>query len=251
MPIVEAGGSRAASGGVRALSTSGITTSLLAEIASSPSAANQFVSDLNQLAQDLQSGNLNAAQQDFVTLSQDALNGVTSSTATTSASGITTALLSDIAGSSSSSSSFVSELNQLGTDLDSGNLSSAQGDMLSLNSTALSSAPPSSPTTAAGAGSSTTNQADMTALIKATIEAMEAGDDADVSTDMSQLASLSSSSNGASYLESQSASYGSGSSSSSVPGLSSSSSGSSLSQLLASLNSDSSPSSSSGLSLLA
>ena len=249
MSIVEAGGSRAASGGVRALSTSGITTSLLAEIASSPSAANQFVSDLNQLAQDLQSGNLNAAQQDFVTLSQDALNGVTSSTATTSASGITTALLSDIAGSSSSSSSFVSELNQLGTDLDSGNLSSAQGDMLSLNSTALSSAPPSSPTTAAGAGSSTTNQADMTALIKATIEAMEEGDDADVSTDMSQLASLSSSSNGASYLESQSASYGSGSSS--VPGLSSSSSGSSLSQLLASLNSDSSPSSSSGLSLLA
>jgi hypothetical protein len=231
------------------LSTSGITTSLLAEIASSPSAANQFVTDLNQLAQDLQSGNLTAAQQDYVTLSQDALDGVTSSTATATSSGITTALLSAVADSSSGSSSFVSELNQLGADLSGGNLSAAQGDMLSLDSTTLSAAPSSSSTTASGAGVSTSNQADMAALIKATIEAMEEGDDADVGTDMSQLASLSTSSNGASYLESQSASYGSGSSS--IPGLPSSSSGSSLSQLLASLNTDSSSSSSSSLSLLA
>ena len=90
------------------MATSAITSSLLAEIASSPSSANQFVTDLNQLAQDLQGGNLSAAQQDYVTLSQDALDGVTSSTATTSSSGITTALLSDIASSSSSSSSATS-----------------------------------------------------------------------------------------------------------------------------------------------
>ena len=107
------------------MATSAITSSLLAEIASSPSSANQFVTDLNQLAQDLESGNLSAAQEDYVTLSQDALNGVTSSTATTGASGITTNLLSEITSSSSSSSSFVSELNLLGTDLGNGDLTSA------------------------------------------------------------------------------------------------------------------------------
>lgn len=226
------------------MSTSGISSSLLAEIASSPSAANQFVTDLNQLAQDLQGGNLSAAQQDYVTLSQDALDGVSSSTATTSSSGITTALLSDIASSSSSSSSFVSELNQLGTDLSNGDLSDAQGDMLSLDSTALSAAPSSSSTTSTSSSSSTTNAAEISALIKATIEAMEAGDDADVGTDMSQLASISTSSDGASYLQSAGQSY-SGSSSST------SSSSSSISQLLQSLNSSESSTSSSSLSLLA
>jgi hypothetical protein len=224
------------------LSTSGITSSLLAEIASSPSAANQFVTDLNQLAQDLQSGNLTAAQQDFVTLSQDALNGAASSTATTSSSGITTALLSSIASSASSSSSFASELNQLGTDLSSGNLSSAQGDMLSLDSTALSAAPSSS-TAASSASLSTSNQSEIATLIQATLQAMEAGDDADVSTDMSQLASVSTSSSGASYLQFDSASYGAGSPTSS--------SQNSLSQLLQSLNTDSSSSSNPVLSLLA
>ena len=68
------------------MSTSGITSSLLSEIAGSPSAANQFVTDLNQLAKDIQSGDLSAAQQDYVTLSQDALDGATASTADTSSS---------------------------------------------------------------------------------------------------------------------------------------------------------------------
>jgi hypothetical protein len=253
VPIDDADEPSPAGRGVQALSTSGITSSLLAEIASSPSAANQFVTDLNQLAKDLKSGNLSAAQQDYVTLSQDALNGSGSSTATTSSSGITTALLSDIAGSSSSAGSFVSDLNQLGTDLASSNLSSAQSDMLSLDSTALSAAPSSSTSAASSGSSSTSNQAEIAALIKATIQAMEAGDDSAIGTDMSQLASVSTSSQGASYLESESASYGSGSSSTSIPGLSSSSSSSasSLSQLLASLNTDSSSSSNSSLSLLA
>jgi hypothetical protein len=162
---------------------------------------------------------------------------VTSSTATTSASGITTALLSAIAGSSASSGSFVSELNQLGTDLSNGDLSNAQGDLLSLDSTALNAAPASS-AAASSATTSASNQADIAALIKATIQAMEAGDDSSIGTDLSQLASLSPSSDGASYLASASQSYGSGSSSSSP-----------ISQLLDSLNTSTSPSSS--LSLLA
>jgi hypothetical protein len=221
------------------MSTSGITSSLLSEIAGSPSAANQFVTDLNQLAKDIQSGDLSAAQQDYVTLSQDALDGATASTADTSSSGITPSLLSDVASSSSGASSFVSELNQLGTDLGNGDLSSAQSDMLSLDSTALNAVPSS---VAASSSSSTSNQAEIAALIKATIQAMEVGDDSAISTDMSQLASVSTSSEGASYLESASESYGS--SSSSAPR-------SSISQLLQGLSTDVSSSSNSSLSLLA
>ena len=221
------------------MSTSGITSSLLSEIAGSPSAANQFVTDLNQLAKDIQSGDLSAAQQDYVTLSQDALDGATASTADTSSSGITPSLLSDVASSSSGASSFVSELNQLGTDLGNGDLSSAQSDMLSLDSTALNAVPSS---VAASSSSSTSNQAEIAALIKATIQAMEVGDDSAISTDMSQLASVSTSSEGASYLESASESYGSRSSS--APR-------SSISQLLQGLSTDGSSSSNSSLSLLA
>jgi hypothetical protein len=71
---------------------------------------------------------------------------------------------------------------------------------------------------------------------------MEVGDDSAISTDMSQLASVSTSSEGASYLESASESYGS--SSSSAPR-------SSISQLLQGLSTDGSSSSNSSLSLLA
>jgi len=148
------------------LSTSGITSSLLAQIADSPSAANQFVTDLNQLAQDLKSGNLSAAQQDFVTLSQDALNGATSSTANTSTSGITTTLLSDVLSTATGGNAFASELNQLGTDLENGDLSSAQSDMLSLDSSAQNAAPSASST------ASTANQAETAALIHAIIEGL-------------------------------------------------------------------------------
>jgi hypothetical protein len=220
------------------MSTSAITGSLFSQIASSPSAANQFATDLDQLAQDVQSGNLSAAQQDYVTLSQDALNGVTSSSATTSANGITTSLLSDVASSPSSSSSFVNELNLLGSDLSNGDLASAQGDMLSLDFTAFGAAPSSS-----AAASSTTSQGDISALISATMEAIKAGDDPVIGSDMSQLASVSTSSAGASYLASDSQGYGSGSSSTLSQG--------SLSQMLQGLNTDNSSGSDSPLSLLA
>jgi hypothetical protein len=224
------------------LSTSGITSSLLSQIADSPSAANQFVTDLNQLAQDLESGNLSAAQQDYVTLTQDALDGATSSASTTSASGITTSLLSNIASSSASSTAFANELNQLGTDLSNGDLTSSESDLLSLDSTALnatstsSAAPGSSPSTPANSG-------DITALVNATTQAMEDGDNSAISADMAQLASVSTSSAGASYLESESQNYGSGAPSSSTSG--------SVTQLLQSLDTNSSFSSGSSLNVLA
>jgi len=221
------------------LSTSGITSSLLSQIAGSPSAANQFVTDLNRLAQDLKSNNLSAAQQDYVTLSQDAQNGATSSTATTSTSGITTSLLSAVASTSNGENSFVTELSQLGTDLQNGDLTSAQSDMLNLESTASGAAPSS-------AASSTTsaNKAQITELIKATIQAMEVGDTSVIGSTLSELASISPNSKGASVLQQDSSSYGTSSNTSSSPS-------SSLTELLQSLNSNSSSNSQSALSLLA
>jgi hypothetical protein len=191
------------------VSTSGITSNLLAQIVGSESTANQFASDLNQLAGDLQSGNLSSAQQDYVTLSEDALSGTASSvTPTTSSSGITTSLLSSIASSSGSSGSFVSELNQLGNDLGNNDLSSAQGDMLALSSTALNVA--SSASSTSGSSSSATNttvttgQLGSAALqvdIHAYIEALNAGDSSAANAEMAQLASDAGNSPGASYLK--------------------------------------------------
>ncbi len=225
--------------GVYALSTNTITSSLLSQIAGSPAKANQFVSDLNQLAKDLGSGNLSAAADDYVTLSNDALNGASSQTATTSASGVTASLLSEIASSSSGSSSFVSELNQLGTDLGNGNLQSAQQDMLALDSTALNAA-----SSASSSGSTAkASSADSAELIQAIVQGMEVGDSSIVGKGMSELASISPSSEGASVLNQDSQGYGSSSGSTS--------SSSSISQLLQDMNADNSSNSSSGLSLLA
>jgi hypothetical protein len=212
------------------VSTSGITSTLLTQILESPSTANQFAGDLNQLAQDLQAGNLSAAQQDYVTLSEDALNGATSSTADTSASGITTSLLSTIAASASDSSSFASELNQLGSDLQNGDLTSAQQDMLALDSTALNDA--SAAGSASSSNPSTTTSAspspnDTSALIHAIMQGMETGDNSAVSSALSQLAAISPSSAGASALQQASESFGSSASAAS--------SNNSITQLLQSL----------------
>jgi hypothetical protein len=218
------------------VATSALTSNLLSQIADSGSTANQFVTDLNQLAQDLQNGNLSAAQQDFVTLSEDAQNGATSSTATASASGITTSLLSDIASSSSASSTFVTELNQLGTDLQKGNLASAQEDLLGLDSTALNAA--SSASTSSGAISSVAvnNQAQAGALIQAIVQALGEGNTSAVSSGLSALATISPSAAGASALQQESATFASSSSSSIdqlLEGLNTSSSSSSLLNVLA------------------
>lgn len=56
------------------MSTIGITTNLLTPIEGLPSAANEFVTDLNHLAQDLKSGDLAAAAEDYVLFSEDLLN---------------------------------------------------------------------------------------------------------------------------------------------------------------------------------
>lgn len=228
------------------MSTSGITSNLLSQIADSPSELDQFVTDLNQLAQDLQSGNLSAAQQDYVTLSEDALNGATSSSGESSASGITASLVSDVASSQDSSTSFANELSQLGTDLQNGDLTSSQEDMLNLDSTALSAASAASGDAASISPLASTptkppSQAEITELVDAIVQAMQDGDNSIVSTAMAQLASISSSSQGASVLEQESENFGFGGSSSS----------SSVTQLLQNLNSDSTSSSSSILSELA
>jgi len=202
------------------VSTSGITSNLLTQILESPSTANQFTGDLNQLAQDLQSGNLSAAQQDFVTLSEDALNGNGSSTANTAASGISTNLLSTIASSSSDSTSFTSELNQLGSDVQNGDLTSAQQDLLALDSTALNAASAVSGGASANpatASSASANPNENAALIQAITQGIEAGDNSVVSSALSQLAAISPSAAGASALEQASETFGSGSSSSSSP----------------------------------
>ncbi len=161
------------------MSTSAVTSSLLSQIASSPSTADRFLTDLNQMAKDLEGGDLGAAQDDFVTLSEDALNGATSSTVTTSSSGITAALLSGIAASPSSSSSFVSELGQLGTDLQNGDLSSAQGDMLQMDSTALNAASSASSgsgkASSASGSTSPANEAEIATMVKTAVEAMDFG----------------------------------------------------------------------------
>ncbi|MGA2812637.1 MAG: hypothetical protein ABSG16_14635 [Candidatus Acidiferrum sp.] len=228
------------------MSTSGITSTLLAQILESPSTANQFTSDLNQLAQDLQSGNLATAQQDYVTLSEDALNGVGSSTANTAASGISTNLLSAISSSSSASPSFTSELNQLGSDLQNGDLNSAQQDLLALDSTALNTA--SAVNGGASANSATASSASASpnenaVLIQAITQGIEAGDNPAVSSALSQLAAISPSSAGASALLQASESFGSSSSSSSSPD--------SITQLLQSLDTSNSGNSGSILNLSA
>jgi hypothetical protein len=224
------------------VSTSGITSSLLSQIANSPSSRNQFVTDFNQLASDLKSGNLSAAQDDYVTLSQDALNGAISPTATSSSSGLTASLFSDIASSQGSSTSFSSELNQLGSDLASNNLGSSQEDLLNLDSTALNAASTAGASSASTSAASTaTNQAEMKEMVQSVIQAMEFGDSTAASSTMSQLASLSPSSQGASLLQQDSASLSPGSSSSSSP----------ISQLLNNSATDDSDSSTSILSAIA
>jgi outer membrane protein assembly factor BamD (BamD/ComL family) len=70
----------------------------------------QFRQEFQQLGQDLQSGNLSAAQQDFVTLQQLGPQG------------------SSAASSAQSSNPIAQEFNQLAQDLQSGNLSAAQQD---------------------------------------------------------------------------------------------------------------------------
>jgi hypothetical protein len=201
------------------VSTSGITSSLFSQILGSSSTANQFATDLNQLGQDLQSGNLSAAQSDFVTLSQDAQDGATASSQANTESGITTSLLSELATSPGGATSFVDELNQIGTDLQSGNLSAAQGDMLSLDSTLLSAASANASSNAAPATATTaaSTNTTTTSLIQAIVQAFSSGDNGAAGVGLEALASVSTSSTGASVLQSAGESLGASSSNAASP----------------------------------
>ena len=79
---------------------------------SNPTVFQQIKTEFQQLGQDLQSGNLTAAQSDFTTLSQN-LSGASQSSATT-------------ASSATGNTPLAQAFAQLGQDLQSGNLSSAQ-----------------------------------------------------------------------------------------------------------------------------
>jgi outer membrane protein assembly factor BamD (BamD/ComL family) len=94
------------------MSVSGISSSLVDYIPggqNGPSKIQQFKQEFQQLGQDLQSGNLSAAQADFATLQKP---GQTSSNSS----------------SSQTSSPIQQAFNQLSQDLQSGNLSGAQQD---------------------------------------------------------------------------------------------------------------------------
>ncbi|HUB29233.1 MAG TPA: hypothetical protein VL967_06030 [Terracidiphilus sp.] len=106
------------------MSVSGIVSSLVSNVIASQTqnTANPFQklqSEFKQLGQDLQSGNLSAAQSDFSTLEQNAPAG---------------SALANLNSSSSSTSStqgsnpLQSAFSQLSQDLQSGNLSGAQSD---------------------------------------------------------------------------------------------------------------------------
>lgn len=80
------------------------------------SSSNSYQQQMQQLSQDLQSGNLTAAQSDFATL-QQAFSAPSTTTSTPS---------------TSTSSSVAQAFNQLGSDLKSGNLQAAQKDFSSV-----------------------------------------------------------------------------------------------------------------------
>ena len=94
------------------MSISGIPSSNQSDYTSQniPNKPRPFAQEFTQLGQDLQSGNLSAAQQDFVTLQSHTPQSSTPS------------LFSQI----------TQQFNQLGQDLQSGNLSAAQQDYLQL-----------------------------------------------------------------------------------------------------------------------
>jgi outer membrane protein assembly factor BamD (BamD/ComL family) len=89
------------------MSVAGISSSLISSLSQPQNRFQQFRQDFQQLGQDLQAGNLSAAQSDFTTLQQ--LTGQNSS-------------------ASQSSHSISQDFSQLGQDLQAGNLTAAQQD---------------------------------------------------------------------------------------------------------------------------
>jgi outer membrane protein assembly factor BamD (BamD/ComL family) len=88
-----------------------------------PSSFRQIKTEFQQLAQDLQSGNLTAAQSDFATLSQNLSGASPGAAATNSTTGVNSA---------APTNAVTSAFAQLGQDLQSGNLQRAQQDFTNL-----------------------------------------------------------------------------------------------------------------------
>jgi outer membrane protein assembly factor BamD (BamD/ComL family) len=96
-----------------------------------PSQFQQIKTEFQQLGQDLQSGNLTQAQSDFVTLSQNFPGASQVAASTTTAAG--TAATTGVTTAPPTTNNSVSQaFNQLGQDLQSGNLQGAQQDFTNL-----------------------------------------------------------------------------------------------------------------------
>jgi len=100
------------------MSVSGILSGVISNVLSSQTQSTQnprqqFQQEFQQLGQDLQSGNLSAAQTDFATLQQDAPPG---------------SPLASLSSTTQGSNSLTNAFSQLSQDLQSGNLSGAQSD---------------------------------------------------------------------------------------------------------------------------
>jgi outer membrane protein assembly factor BamD (BamD/ComL family) len=121
------------------MSVSGIGSSILSTLSGSQNQQSPFQkikSEFQQLGQDLQSGNLSQAQSDFTTLSQD-LSNVVQGGANTATASATTAPNTAAA----TTSPILQAFNQLGQDLQSGNLQAAQQDFTKIQQDAQQAAP--------------------------------------------------------------------------------------------------------------
>jgi hypothetical protein len=114
------------------MSVTGIASSILSGLSGlqhGQSKFQQIRGEFKQLAEDLQSGNLAQAQQDFTTLSKN-LPGLSQTSAATSS-------VASTAGTTQTSSNpLLQAFNQLGQDLQSGNLQAAQQDFTNIQQTA-------------------------------------------------------------------------------------------------------------------
>jgi hypothetical protein len=111
------------------MSVAGILSSLGSLQLGAPSAAKQ---GLQQLKQDLQTGNLNAAQSDFAALQKAFSQSCATSAANSAATTPTASAASTSAFSSSNTTPFSQAVNQLASDLTSNNLAAAQKDLSTL-----------------------------------------------------------------------------------------------------------------------
>ncbi len=114
------------------MSVTGIASGILSELSdlhTRHSKFQQIRGEFQQLAQDLQSGNLAKAQQDFTTLSKN-LPGVSQ------ASGSTATATSASGNAQTGTNPLIQAFNKLGQDLQAGNLQGAQQDLTTIEQTA-------------------------------------------------------------------------------------------------------------------